>query len=503
MKKKILIILFLILLCAALGAGGYFLFEHYAAQETYISRTTVDGEDIGGRTPDELTEEYASRLDTRKTKITLTEDGKEALSGTLAEFGWTCDETAVKAFFVRTYYEEKSNIFRLLKSLIFGTELQFKEAYSFDEKAFEQFVKSGSFSTPREETVDWHIEMVPDENGEYDVVGGTHGNMIDDGALREFVKGEIEEALDGEGLFEELTLAVPEEVYTSVDPVGDIPALEAERDEKNHELRKQRAIDAFKASSITYLFGNEKQVLDFDTFGSWLTVNDAYEVYIDDDSAENYVIALKQKYDTQYLTRRFKSTPGVTIVFPEGENEYGYRINQAEELKQLFADLRSFKAVEREPIYYSTNEYGNPYYLARNGVDDLCGTYVEVNLTRQHMWFYKNGSLILESDIVSGRVSSNKETQTGVFPLAFKQQGRTLTGDEAGGSGSYSTWVDYWMPFYEGQGLHDAPWRGGSFGGDIYVTGGSHGCVNLPTSAARKLYENIDVGTAILIYKEP
>ncbi len=344
---------------------------------------------------------------------------------------------------------------------------------------------------------------MPDENGEYDVVGGTHGNMIDDGALREFVKGEIEEALDGEGLFEELTLAVPEEVYTSVDPVGDIPALEAERDEKNHELRKQRAIDAFKASSITYLFGNEKQVLDFDTFGSWLTVNDAYEVYIDDDSAENYVIALKQKYDTQYLTRRFKSTPGVTIVFPEGENEYGYRINQAEELKQLFADLRSFKAVEREPIYYSTNEYGNPYYLARNGVDDLCGTYVEVNLTRQHMWFYKNGSLILESDIVSGRVSSNKETQTGVFPLAFKQQGRTLTGDEAGGSGSYSTWVDYWMPFYEGQGLHDAPWRGGSFGGDIYVTGGSHGCVNLPTSAARKLYENIDVGTAILIYKEP
>ena len=491
----------MILILVILGVAGYFLFDHYDAQTTFLDKTTVDGENIGGRTPEELAKEYASRIDTTKTKVELLENGEAAISAALDDTGWSCDETEVKAFFVRAYHRQKSNIFRLIKSLIAGTNLTFKEVYKFDEAKFTDLIASENFKVPREETNDWHIEMVPAETGEYEVVGGTKGNIIDDEALREFVKEQITEALDAGELPKKISIDVPQDVYTSVEPVGDVPALEEERDKMNHELKKQRAIDAYKASSITYVFGNETQVLDFSTFGSWLTVNDSYEVYIDDDAAENYVIAMKQKYDTQYLTRTFRTSTGGTVVFSEGENEYGYRINQPEELKQLFADLRSFKAVEREPVYVSTNEYGNPYYLARNGVDDLCGTYVEVNLTRQHLWFYKNGSLIIQSDIVSGRVSDGKETKTGVLPLAFKQQGRTLTGDEAGGSGRYSTWVDYWMPFFEGQGLHDAPWRG-EFGGNIYLNDGSHGCVNLPSYVARTIFENIDVGTAIIIYKE-
>ena len=126
---------------------------------------------------------------------------------------------------------------------------------------------------------------------------------------------------------------------------------------------------------------------------------------------------------------------------------------------------------------------------------------MEVDLTKQHLWFYKNGSLVVESDLVSGSVSANKQTKTGAFPLAWKQSPRVLTGDAASGSGSYSTEVQYWMPFYEGQGLHDASWRS-SFGGDIYLTNGSHGCVNLPPAVAQTIYENIDVGTAIIIYNE-
>ena len=233
-----------------------------------------------------LAKEFASRLDTTKTKVELSENGETALAATLDKAGWSCDETEVKAFFVRAYHSQKSNIFRLIKSLVAGTELNFKEVYTFDEKTFTDFAASGNFKVPREETVDWHIEMVPPETGEYEVVGGTKGNIIDDEALRTFVKGQITETLEAGALPKEISIDVPADVYTSVDPVGDVPALEKERDEKNHELRKQRAIDAFKASSITYVFGEEKQVLDFNTFGSWLTVNDQYEVYIDDKAAE-------------------------------------------------------------------------------------------------------------------------------------------------------------------------------------------------------------------------
>ena len=143
--------------------------------------------------------------------------------------------------------------------------------------------------------------------------------------------------------------------------------------------------------------------------------------------------------------------------------------------------------MEREPVY-SVKGY------KRNGRDDICGNYVEVNLTQQHLWFYMDGELVIETDIVSGLPKDGRETITGVFEIPYKKSPEVLKGD---------TWeekVTYWMPFYDGQGLHDAPWRS-SFGGEIYKTSGSHGCVNLPADAARIIYENMEERVPIILYK--
>ena len=63
----------------------------------------------------------------------------------------------------------------------------------------------------------------------------------------------------------------------------------------------------------------------------------------------------------------------------------------------------------------------------------------------------------------------------------------------------YETPVKYWMPFNGGEGFHDATWRG-RFGGAIYRGGGSHGCVNMPYSAAEKLFSMIAPGTPVIVY---
>ena len=47
-------------------------------------------------------------------------------------------------------------------------------------------------------------------------------------------------------------------------------------------------------------------------------------------------------------------------------------------------------------------------------------------------------------------------------------------------------------------GIHDASWRN-KFGGTIYKSNGSHGCVNVPTDVAAKLYQRIEVGTPVYI----
>ena len=165
--------------------------------------------------------------------------------------------------------------------------------------------------------------------------------------------------------------------------------------------------------------------------------------------------------------------------------------------EQIREDIESRSHVTREPVYLEKNSWGNPYYLARNGTDDLAGTYIEVDLSAQHVWFYKNGEVYTECSCVSGDVTKDHGTQTGCFPLAYKESPSVLTGGN--GEDEYETEVNYWMPFYEGQGLHDATWRY-SFGGSIYKGNGSHGCVNIPLSAAEEIYEAVDTGTAIIIF---
>ena len=98
---------------------------------------------------------------------------------------------------------------------------------------------------------------------------------------------------------------------------------------------------------------------------------------------------------------------------------------------------------------------------------------MEVNLTAQHLFFYKDGKLLVESDFVSGNAARGWSTPSGAYPLTYKERNATLNGE------GYSTPVSYWMPFNGGIGLHDASWRS-SFGGTIYKTNGSHGCINLP-----------------------
>ena len=127
-------------------------------------------------------------------------------------------------------------------------------------------------------------------------------------------------------------------------------------------------------------------------------------------------------------------------------------------------------------------------------MNDIGRSYVEADLTNQHLYLYYKGNLVLETDFVSGdmRVSGNITPQ-GVFGLTYKTQNAVLRGAD------YETPVSYWMPFHGNFGMHDATWRS-EFGGDIYLTNGSHGCLNLPLDKAAELYSYLYTGYPVICY---
>ena len=133
----------------------------------------------------------------------------------------------------------------------------------------------------------------------------------------------------------------------------------------------------------------------------------------------------------------------------------------------------------------------------QNAEEEAAGTplstYVDVNIEGQTMTYFQNGETMLSSPCVTGDVSKKRTTPTGIFAVSGHVKGTYLIGP------TWKNWVDYWMPFYAGCGLHDATWRK-NFGGEIYKTNGSHGCVNLPHDVAEQLFNMIDVGTVVIVH---
>ena len=139
-------------------------------------------------------------------------------------------------------------------------------------------------------------------------------------------------------------------------------------------------------------------------------------------------------------------------------------------------------------------------YGAGSGVNGDIGTsYVEVDLTKQKVYLFINGDKYLDTDVVTGNASKKHGTPDGIYRIAYKDREATLKGLEDDGKTEYESKVEYWMPFNGDIGFHDAPWRT-EFGGGIYKTAGSHGCVNMPPASAETLFNNISAGFPVVVH---
>lgn len=254
----------------------------------------------------------------------------------------------------------------------------------------------------------------------------------------------------------------------------------------NSRLTKVQAkINHYEKAMITYRFGNNTEIVDQNLIEDWLIV-DGKQVNIDTDKVKEYVSELAEKYNTVGSEREFVTSYGKRVTVSGGA--YGWKIDQekeAEELIQLIKDGQT--AADHEPVYSQKAKV--------RGVNDIGDTYVEINMTAQRMWYYNQGELQVETDVVTGNLSRNMGTPSMVAYIQNKIRNINLVGDD------YVAYVNYWMKLYGGIGIHDASWRS-RFGGIIYKTNGSHGCINTPYSNMKALYDEIEVGTPVLLFYE-
>ena len=248
-------------------------------------------------------------------------------------------------------------------------------------------------------------------------------------------------------------------------------------------LATKSILNKYVATKITYEMGNAKENLDGSIINTWLKVDDNLNVVFDNDKVKKYVETLAANYDTCGKTRSFVNPSGQEVKVSGGD--YGWKIDKTKELQALTSQIKEGKVISKEPIYSQKAK--------SHDKNDIGNTYVDINLTTQTLCLYKNGSLVVNGKVVTGNVSLNNATPQGTYKVNSREKNATLRGQD------YNCPVGFWMPFNAGIGMHDATWRR-EFGGEIYKTSGSHGCINCPYDLAQSIYNNIEVGTPVVCH---
>lgn len=444
----------LLLLLAAYLAGVLFCMEHFSFG------TTINGMQVGGKTAQEAEQIISNQLDTYKITLLEREGKTEELSGSQIGVAFVFADEFLKLL-------ETQNAFGWFMDFFSKPAYELEQTVTYDEALLETALLKLSAMQPENQREPVNAGYSEYTGSGYELIPADYGTKLN----FDKVKTAVADA------------AVSLHETVDLDTAGcyELPAIGDDHKALNELLQ---TLNTYVATEIHYEFGSNEEVLEKDTIASWLSVDDNMEVVVDEDAVLSYVKGLAKKYNTAYSTKKLMTSYGVEVSITGGA--YGWRIDNGGERTQILEDLKTGEVIAREAVFLTrANSFDGP---------DYGNSYVELNLSAQHLFLYVNGKLIVESDFVSGRVSRGDTTPTGAYPVTYITRNATLRGT------NYATPVSYWMPFNGNIGMHDLTSRK-SFGSDIYMTGGSHGCINLPYEAAKTIYEHIEAGFPVLCYK--
>lgn len=440
--------------CIYIGAAVFF-WSHF------LPSTVLNGIDVSGKTAKEAEAMITRQIDGYEIKITGRDGQNETLKG--ADIG-------LKPKFGDSIVSRirQQNAFAWPAALFTRHKIEEVTVVHFNEEAFQE-TANGLFCMQKENQKEPRDAYCSEyQAGGYRVIPQEEGSKI---KKKKFMK-KLSRAVSS--LEEELPLE-ESGCYAAPDITADDSGLN----------QLVETLNQYTGTTLTYTIGEKTQTLDGSTIHTWMDV-DGMQASINEAAVEAYVSDLASSYNTAFRRHTLKTSYGKTVDITNGD--YGWKVDKEGEKQQLLEDIKAGKPVTREIVYAQR--------AGSHGENDYGDTYVEINLTAQRLFFYKNGSLLVEADFVSGNLSKNYDTPTGIYGLTYKERDATLRGE------NYASDVSYWMPFCNNVGMHDASWRS-SFGGNIYKTSGSHGCINLPPSAAQKIFENIEKGDPVLVYTLP
>jgi hypothetical protein len=460
------LVLLLAVACVALGLTA----REYA--DAFLPRTTVNGVRVTAMDPAAAANQLVKAAAKEELIFRDHATGEVLYTGNM---GHVVDRNGVEAQLKALLREQKAgkNAFAFLA----------RDAYAYEVELFggtkaaavQQWLDSAIYGeTERVDPVDAYLEIT---DVDYRVVEEVVGNAVNTNkcalALMRMLPGYV--------LGEQSSYTV------DVREGRPLPKKTAE----SAVLHKQMAVlDAYFGTEIVLDFENGNTV----TLGLadlmavseiTVTVGDAFVEPVEEKVAE-LVTDLAMTYGSHGADRKYLNVEPTREVVYRLEKDPGWEMRIDLLIEQVLEALTSRQDAVITPEYHCTDYFKMLYGFHMD-------TFLEISLDNQYIWYYLDGRLLTESPVVTGNIARGDYTRRGFFQINWKTANTVLRGP---------TWedpVDFWMPFDETIGIHDSSWRD-EYGGDIYLTDGSHGCVNTPWEPMSIIFNNIWIGVPVIVY---
>ncbi|MGH4120137.1 L,D-transpeptidase family protein [Clostridium sp.] len=454
---KAIIIPIFILLILYLGISIYFSNHFYF--NSVINSSVINNINSSGKTVEELHKEILSKCDSYTLELKERNGVTEQIKAADIKLKYNAKDK-IQAL------KDSQNSFKWIYAIFNPKVSEISDIVTYDEKLLkERFDKLSCFDSKK--VIEPKDSYTKYSTTNYVVVNEIMGTKVSSKPLYANVVNSI-----GMG---ETTINLEAENYY-INPKYTSNSKEI--------LNTKKMLNKYIASIITYTFPDGKEVLDGSIINTWIRVDKNLAISFDEIKIKKFLSNLDTNYDTYGKKISFVTSLGTKVKVNGGN--YGWLVDHKGEVQDLIVAIKGGQAIAKEPKYIQT--------AASHNVNDIGNTYVEINIAKQHLWFYKNAKLIVDGDVVTGNVSKKFATPTGAFRLNYKEKNATLKGLD------YSTDVNCFMPFNKGIGIHGSDsWRH-KFGGTEYLKKGSHGCVNASDKLAITIFNNIDAGTPVICY---
>lgn len=453
-NKKIIIGV-LVGLCALLAIYlgiAFFFVSHFRYG------TTINGVNASYKTVSEVKKEITARSDDYELTLFQRDGKSEVIKGSDIGYKFELGNDIENL-------KKKQSPYGWIAGFFGKKDIELKEEVKYDDTALKGVIDALE-CLKEENVIEPKNALLELKAGEFVITPEVKGNKL---KIEELSKGIINSILSGNTEMNLEDLGYYEEPVTTAN---------------SKELIDAKAnLEKYTATNITFNFGDGKELLSGATISTWLNIDENYNVSVNEDYIQSYVDGLATTYNTWGMTRQFATSLGTTATVVGGD--YGWVLDKEGTGQAIRDAIGSGESITIDPTY-------DQVAASRTG-SDIGSTYVEINLTTQQVWYYKNGVLITSGNCVTGTNNTQYATPQGTYVLKYLERNAILRGP------GYESPVSFWMPFNWDIGLHDATWRG-SFGGGIFQYDGSHGCVNLPYSVAEAIFNNIEAGTPVVCY---